>query len=70
MSTMLESKERYYSVRELANRLGVSKCRVHQIIRDRNVRTERIANILVIPESEVQRLEQEERRPGRPKSRY
>ncbi|WP_347245094.1 hypothetical protein [Thermogutta sp.] len=69
MSTMLESKERYYSVRELARRLGVSKCRVHQIIRDRNVRTERIANILVIPESEVQRLEREERRPGRPKSR-
>ena len=68
MSTMLESKERYYSVREVAKRLGVSKCRVHQLIRDRGLRTERIANILLVPESEVKKLEREERRPGRPKS--
>ncbi len=68
MSTMLGSKERYYSVREIAKRLGVSKCRVHQLIRDRGIQTERIANIVVVPEEELRRLESEERKPGRPKS--
>lgn len=65
---MLEADARYYSVREVAERLGVSKCRVHQLIRDRKVATHRIGNLIVIPEREVRRLEQEERRPGRPKS--
>ena len=70
MSTMLETKERYYSVREAASRLGVSKRRVYQLIRSRNIRTETVANVLLVPEAELQRLEREERRPGRPKSAF
>lgn len=70
MKEMLETKERYYSVREAAERLGISKCRMHQLVRERNMNIQRIGNLIVIPESEILRLEQEERRPGRPKSQF
>jgi len=65
---MLEVTDRYYSVREVALRLGVSKRRVYQLLQSRRVATRKIANVLLIPEKEILRLEREERRPGRPKS--
>lgn len=67
---MLEIQERYYSMREAAQRLGLSKGRIHQFITEGRLRSERIGNILVIPESELERFAAQERKPGRPKSKY
>lgn len=64
---MLHANERYYSVAEVARMLGVTRCRVHQLIADRRLETRRIANLIVLPEAEVNRLIGEPRRPGRPK---
>lgn len=65
---VLEADQRYYSVTEVAKLLGLSRCRVHQLIEHRGLQTKRVANAIVIPECEVHRLQREERRPGRPKS--
>jgi len=60
--------ERYYSVREAAQALGVSRGRVHQFVCEGRLRGERIGNVLVFRESEIKRFRRIPRTPGRPKS--
>ena len=64
---MLDRGEKLYTVRDLMRLLRLSRSRVHQLLESRNVRTVRVATVLLIPESEAQRLLKEERRPGRPR---
>jgi len=64
---VLEPKERYYSVREAAQILGVTRGRVHQFVCEGRLKAEKIGNILVFRESELQRFKDIPRTPGRPK---
>ena len=66
---MLERGEKLYTVREVMQLLGLSRTRVHELLKSRRVRVTKAANVVLVPESEVKRLLQEERRPGRPPSR-
>ncbi len=63
-----ERDERYYSVREAARALGVSRGRIHQFVCEGRLRGERIGNVVVFRESEIERFRRIPRNPGRPKS--
>lgn len=65
---VLEPKDRYYSVREVAKILEVSPGRVHHFISEKRLNAQKIGNILVVSEQEIQRFRQIRRQPGRPKS--
>jgi excisionase family DNA binding protein len=66
--TVIDTKERHYSVREVSEELGVSICRVHQFIDDGRLNPTMIGNIYLIPESDVRKMKASPRRPGRPPS--
>ena len=68
MATVIDAKDRYYSVREVAEAVGVSVCRVHQFLAEGRLRGTKLGNVYAIPESEVERLKRSPRAPGRPKS--
>lgn len=65
---MVEPKERYYSVREAANILGVSRGRVHQFVCEGRLHAQKLGNVLVFSETELKRFQEIPRSPGRPKS--
>jgi len=65
---VLEPKERYYSVREVASLLGVSRGRVHQFVCEGRLEPSRIGNVLVFGQKELDRFRKIPRLPGRPKS--
>ena len=64
---MLQPTDRFYSVTEAAQRLGVSRMRVHQLIDQKRLQVQKIANIFVIPESSLRKYESTRRGPGRPR---
>lgn len=65
---VLEPKDRYLSVREAAEVLGVSRGRVHQFVCEGRLHPSRIGNLLVFPAGEIDRFRRIPRLPGRPKS--
>ena len=61
---VLNPQDKLYSVKEAAERLGVTPGRVRQLVLAKRIRPLRLSYELIIPESELQRYEQE-RRPYR-----
>ena len=64
---VLNPQDKLYSVKEAAERLGVTPGRVRQLVLAKRIRPLRLSYELIIPESELQRYEQE-RRPYRKSS--
>ena len=61
--------EGYLTTKEAAERLKVSAARIRQMIIEKViVGAEKFGRDNVVPESEISRLENTERSPGRPKS--
>ncbi|HEX3100859.1 MAG TPA: helix-turn-helix domain-containing protein [Pyrinomonadaceae bacterium] len=56
----------YSTTAQTAERLGISTARVRQLIIEGVIKAEKIGRDNFIAEREVLRLEQTERRPGRP----
>lgn len=58
------------TVRDAAKRVGVSPRRLHQLIESRGIATERLqlgsASVILLRPADVERLANEDRRPGRP----
>lgn len=58
------------TVRDAAKRVGVSARRLHQLIESRGISTERIklggSSLILLRPADVERLANEDRRPGRP----
>ena len=65
---VLNPSERLYSVKEAAQRLGVTPGRVRQLVLAKRIKPLRLSYELIIPESELKRYENE-RRPYRKSAR-
>ena len=57
----------YLTTTQTAEKLNVSQARVRQMIIEGIIKAEKIGRDNFIPESEVKRLENLDRKPGRPK---
>ena len=60
-------ERQYLTVRQVADRLGLSPERVRAILRTRRLPVVRAGPMLLVPMSTVRVLEQTPRRPGRPR---
>ncbi len=56
----------YLTTAETAHRLGVTTTRVRQMITDGVIIAEKFGRDFFVPEFEVERVEQLDRKPGRP----
>ena len=62
MATVLE--QRLLTVKEAAERLGVTPGRVRQFIVEGRLKGEKVGNVWVFTEDEIARFSEEPRRPG------
>lgn len=60
------TEEPFYTIREVAELLGMSRQRVHKLIQQDRIRAHRFGNVWMVAESAIKQIEAEERRVGRP----
>ncbi|WP_460183487.1 helix-turn-helix domain-containing protein [Thermopirellula anaerolimosa] len=58
---IIEPKERLYTLDSAAKRLNITKGRVHQLITEGRISAMRVAKILLVPESQLEKYETERR---------